>query len=450
MGWLDKLFGREQPSPGSIQDPALAQIRFGRYSDNNKTPAKTAKWFDADSLFKEKKYKESIAAFFDYLTDEKEQNVRFSPQGEGFTFELVQGSKRVYGESNGQHITARVPVVKMATPSAAVMRRMLELNYGLYYSRTTMNDDHVISMMFDSAIDSANPNKLYYGLKELATKADRQDDILVADFRMLEEIDTQHIERLPQKELDIKYRYFRKWIEDTLQQVSELNPDSFSGSVAYLLLNLLYRIDYLIAPEAKLLADLEKINGIYWTKKEEVPIIERNKMMQDAFRKLLDITPEEFAASVYRAKATFAIANPPKSDKTRETIETANRDSYWYIDNKYPALALILNEYGLSYNQYTYSMPHVITDFYHLYMMILHAGYFAELGWTKKLYRAEDNQFDKSAIQQRILQLLAAHKEKFPYLQMDVAKLKYDNLYQFGISYSEQIANFNLDPKKAN
>lgn len=449
MGWLDKLFGKEQSSSESSLDPALAQIRFGRYSDNNKSPAKTAKWYDADNLFKEKKYQESITAFFEYLSDDKEKNVQFSRNGDGFTFEFVQGSKKIYGESDGKHITARVPVVKMGTPSAAVMRRMLELNYGLYYSRTTMNEDNVISMMFDSAIDSANPNKLYYGLKELATKADRQDDILVADFHMLEEIDTLHIERLPEKELDIKYKYFRKWIEDTLQQVSELNPDSFSGSVAYLLLNLLYRIDYLIAPEAKLLADLEKINGIYWTKKEETPIIERNKIMQDAFRKLLDVSKEEFGASVYRAKATFAITNPPKTEKVKETIENSNRDSYWYIENKYPAIALILNEYGLSYNQYTYSMPHVVTAFFHLYMMIVHADFFAELGWTKKLYRAEDNQFDKGAIQQRILQLVAAHKEKFPYLQFDPARLKFDNLYQFGISYSEQIANFNLDSKKA-
>lgn len=447
MGWLDKLFGKDQSSENN--DPALSQIRFGRYSDNNKSLTKTAKWYEADNLFKEKKYQESIAAFFEYLSDEKEKNVQFNMAGNGFSFELVQGSKKIYGSSDGQHITAHVPVVKMGTPSAAVMRRMLELNYGLYYSRTAMNEDNVISMMFDSTVDSANPNKLYYGLKELATKADRQDDILVADFRMLEEIDTHHIERLPEKELDIKYRYFRQWIEETLSQAAALNQDSFSGSVAYMLLNLLYRIDYLIAPEAKLLADLEKINGIYWTKKEETPIIERNKMMQDAFRKLLDVSREEFAASVYRAKATFAITNPPKSEKTKETIENSNRDSYWYIENKYPSIALILNEYGMSYNQYTFSMPHVVTDFFHLYMMVMHADYFAELGWTKKLYKAAENQFDKGAIQQRILQLIAMHKEKFPYLQMDTARLKFDNLYQFGISFSEQVANFNLDAKKA-
>ena len=40
-------------------------------------------------------------------------------------------------------------------------------------------------MRFDSDIETANPSKLYYGLKELATKADKQDDLLVQDFTRL-------------------------------------------------------------------------------------------------------------------------------------------------------------------------------------------------------------------------------------------------------------------------
>ena len=51
-------------------------LRFGRYSDNNKPVPKVEKWNEAESLFKEKKYEESILAFFDYLRDEAEDNVR--------------------------------------------------------------------------------------------------------------------------------------------------------------------------------------------------------------------------------------------------------------------------------------------------------------------------------------------------------------------------------------
>ena len=50
-----------------------------------------------------------------------------------------------------------------------------------------------VCMRFDSEIKTANPNKLYYGLKELATKADKQDDLLVEEFSLLEALDTEHI-----------------------------------------------------------------------------------------------------------------------------------------------------------------------------------------------------------------------------------------------------------------
>ena len=50
---------------------AEPEIRFGRYSDNNKTVEKVEQWNDAENLFKEKKYFESIAAFFEYLKDDE-------------------------------------------------------------------------------------------------------------------------------------------------------------------------------------------------------------------------------------------------------------------------------------------------------------------------------------------------------------------------------------------
>ena len=59
-------------------------------------------------------------------------------------------------------------------------------------------------MRFDSDIETANPNKLYYGLKELSTKGDKQDDLLVQDFTSLQTIDTEHIIEVPPEEKEDK------------------------------------------------------------------------------------------------------------------------------------------------------------------------------------------------------------------------------------------------------
>lgn len=468
MGWLDKIFGKNEQTPAptasegadhkahvSSEASAIAApfagldgIRFGRYSDNNKSYKKTQSWYIAEDRFKEKNYPEAFAALFDYLRDDVEDNVRFRPDGGNFTFDIVQGSKMVKGACDGEKMIARVPLAVMETPATAVMRRLLDMNFSLYYSRNALDDQNTLCMIFDTEVVSASPNKLYYGLRELATKADRQDDLLLADFSTLKPIGTEHIQQLSEQELDIKYNWFRKWIEDTLTTISELNQDSFSGSIAYLMLTLVYRVDFLITPEAKLLSQMEQIHSLYWDKKEEVTLVERNQLMKEAARKLLDITREDFAASVYRSKSTFAISAPGPGDKIREHVVNGNSDSRWYIDNKYPALALVLNEYGVMYNQFIYSMPRVLTDLTTIYMAVMHAGFFIDMGMQQPLFNPTTGEFNKDAIRRAINEALERYADKFPEMKWDHNRLSFSSLYDFGVSFTEQMANLNLETKR--
>lgn len=455
MGWLDKLFGKEETTPLTASSSAagnpfagLEGIRFGRYSDNNKSYKKTQSWYIAEDRYKEKAYPETFAALFDYISDEAEGNVVFRPDGKAFTFELTQGSKKVYGECDGEHLVVRAPIALMEQPSNAVMRRLLELNFSLFYSRCALDDKQTLCMVFDTTVPMASPNKMYYGLREIAKFADRQDDLLVSDFATLKPTDTGHIQPLPEKELDVKYTYFRKWIQDTLNRTGELNADSFSGAIAYAFLTLLYRIDFLIVPEAKLMADLEQVSAFYWNKKDETPIVERNAMLKEGIRKLLDITREQFRDGVYRSKGTFAITPVPPPDKVKENVQAANKDAIWYVDNKYPDLALMLNEYGLVYNQFTYSMPAVVTELTTIYMAIMHADFFRDLGMSPLFYNPETKTLDKPLITRAIDTAIARWPDKYVNLKWPHDKIKYDSLWDFGYSFSEQVVNLNLEVKR--
>src|SRR5690606_30026795 len=129
--------------------------------------------YRAEDNFKEKNYAETFAALFDYLTDEEEGNVTFRADGQKFEFTITQGSKKIHGTCDGEYIRAEVPLAIMEQSNNAVMRRLLELNYTLYYSHTAMAKDNTLYMVFETSVSSADPNKLYYGLRELAIKADR-------------------------------------------------------------------------------------------------------------------------------------------------------------------------------------------------------------------------------------------------------------------------------------
>jgi hypothetical protein len=458
MSWLDNILGRGKPpetqAPFPVPPETLAPfaglegIRFGRYSDNNKSLQKTQSWYRAEEQYKAKDYPAAIDAFFEYISDEKTGNVHRETDGDTHRFEIVQGSRVVRGSYDSERILAIAPVAVMQQPATAVMRRLLEMNYTLYYTRYALDEAGTLCMVFDSPLGMASPNKLYYGLRELAKSADRQDDLLMVDFSGLQPAGEDRSERVPADEADIKLRYFRKWINDTLEQVSALNADSFAGAIAYAYLTLLYRIDFLITPESKLMAELEKISSLYWTRKDEVPIVERNALMKEALRKLLDFPEDSFRQSLNRSTATFSIVAVPPIDKVRENVQSANKDAHWYVENKYPELALTINEYGMVYNQFSYSMPRMMTELLELYMAVLHADFFGELGLKEKFYDPESKTLFKSRITSAIDQIIEPWKEKYQSFRWDHARVNYNSLWEFAYSFSEHLVNQNLEIRR--
>lgn len=438
---FDRLFGKSKKKP-ELPEPV---IQFGRYSDNNKTMSKVNRWTDADNLFKDKKYMESLDAFFDYLRDDAVENVVFQRNGSAGQFELYQGSKIVRGQFKDDHITAEVTLARMPQPSVPVMRRLLELNFSLYYSRYALDNDR-LCMRFDTPLTAGNPNKLYYGLKELATKADKQDDLLVQDFSILQKHDTEHIHDLSPEEKEVKYRFLQKWITETLDLVGGLDADKFHGGIAYVLLTLAFQLDYLLVPEGRLMHDLEKIVELYF-RKEEKPIPEKNRDLVEAFRKLQAKTKEEVFQDLYRSRHTFSIVAPQAYKTIADMISAANQNIIWYKENNYPAIAARISEYGFAYCQYSYSLPRPVSALFELFMRINYSDYFEALGFPRKYYDLSTGRFDTEAITARILEITEAWKAKFPALVFRTENLRYDNMMEFNHSFTNEIEFLNLENK---
>ncbi len=438
---FDKLFGRGKKK---VESQAAPDIVFGRYSDNNKPVSKVNRWTDADNLFKEKKYIDSFDAFFDYLRDDTMQNVVYERNGAEGRFQFYQGSKIVRGSFNNELVKAEVTLARMPQPSVPVMRRLLEMNFNLYYNRFALDQER-LCMNFDSDIETASPSKLYYGLKELATKADKQDDLLVQDFTMLQSTDSEHITAIPLSEKEIKYEHLQKWIKQALDTIASVDADKFSGGNAYMLLALIYRIDYLVAPEGKLLNDLEKIGAIYF-KKDERPVTEKNRDMTEEFKKILTKPKEEIFSGIFRSRYTFSIVAPQQYKTIAESIHGANTNMAWYRDNNYPFIATQISEYGFSYCQYSYSLPRVITELFHVFMMVNYPDYFAALGYTR-YYDPAKNKFESEEIIEKIKTIQERWKEKYPMMEFKTQNLRFDNLVNFDHSFTTEMEFLNTDPK---
>jgi hypothetical protein len=440
---LDKIFSWTKKK--TEEESSEPEIVFGRYSDNNKSPAKVEKWNQAETLFKEKRYHESIQAFFEYLSDDQQENVNHTREDQKGSFEFYQGSKIISGFYNGDSFEASVTLAHMPQPSVPVMRRLLEMNFSLYYSRYALKDENIV-MLFNSDVTTANPSKLYYGLKELATKSDKHDDLLVQDFTTLLPIDTAHVIEIPDEEKAIKLFYFKKWIQDTLDVVNNVDADKFSGGIAYVLLALAYRIDYLLMPEGKLLSELEKIVEIYFRKDDRL-VTEKNQEMSECYQKLLTKDKEEFYPYLFRSKYTFSIVTPQTYKTIADAIYNANQNINWYRENKLPKIAAQISEYGFSYCQYSYSLPRPLTRLFDLFMRINYGDFFRELGFKDDYYKPETNEYNSEAIVATIRKIEEEWKEKYPELNFKTEKLKYDNPVVFNQSFTTEVEYLNLETK---
>ena len=441
MGFLDRLFGRDNAS-----NPR-PDIDFGRYSDSYKSKAQVDSWKKSVDLYKEKKYMESYEEFFKYLGDDELQNVEWKRNNGQIDFTFYQGSKMVKGIANEEKVSAEVSVVEAPNPGVAMMRKLMEMNFALRYGRFALKPNNVISIKFNTSVLDGSPEKLYYAFKEIGLRADKQDDLLIDQFRGLEQIDSGHTEDIPDSEKAIKYKYLQKWISETLARIEELDMKEFSGGIAYLLLNLGYRIDYLIKPEGPLMEAIEKIHNSYFAQ-DNKNLDEKVSFMIKEFKKILEKTKEEIGSELYKTVSTFGITAPTQHQIIANFIEDQSRNMPWYKENKHDDIALAIMEYITGYSLFYYGMPEPIHELMELLMEAIHTDYYSELGFKEDYVDIATGKLNKGNISKEVDAIEKRWTGKYGKdLKINSSKLNFKNKVDFAHSLLQQIKSMKLTLK---
>lgn len=169
--------------------------------------------------------------------------------------------------------------------------------------------------------------------------------------------------------------------------------------------------------------------------------------MIEEFKKLKTRSKEEVFPQLYRSRYTFSIVAPQVHKSVSDTIQGAKQNMLWYRDNNYPFIANQILEYGISYCQYSFSLPRAITDLFQLFMMINYSDYFEALGFKEKLYDPVHNRFAQSIIIERIIQIQAKWKEKYPNMNFRTESLSFADLLGFNLSFTNEIEFLNMEGK---
>ena len=413
-------------------------ITFGRFTDAYKPKSQTGLWNACENLYNEKKYFESYKLFFDYLKDADSDNVFYSIDNNFLRFQFIQGSKEIRGYFDGSKITAISVIAGYDSANVAVFRRLMELNYTLYYCRFAVKDNRIV-LKFDSSILDCSPNKLFYGLRELAIRADKQDDTLISEFKSLSDIESK-ARPYSQEQVDIMKKYFRKWISACLAKVSGLNKEQYSGGISYIYLNVLYRIDYLLTPQGVVFNDILKMSWTYFNDKEST-LLQKLDYLGDDLKKINEYDDEKLAKNFYGVISTFGLNPPALKQSVDDSIINNIQNIKWYIDNNNQEIALNILEYITGYCLFSYGLNRSLRNMLGLIMQIINNDYVKEINNIDNL--VTNNIVNKDFIIQKFTEYIELDKAEFPDLNMNFDNIKFDTILNFAKTTLEEITKLN-------
>jgi hypothetical protein len=426
MRWLWELFERsEDETPVSV-------VSFGRHAVSHQTEERKFLWDEALSLFDRGEFIESCTRFLSYIKWDSGENVAVERTGDTLKFTVLQGSKEIYGEADGEKLKVIAPIARMKSSTIQLLRRLLEENYALSYCRYSLDENDVICLRFDSYAIDGSPYKLFNGIKELAITADKRDDVLIEEFENLEHVNIDHILPIPELHMQVKYQFLRERVTGCLDAVKSSNGTvhGHRGGEAYLILDTIYRLDYLTRPEGKSMQCFEEIHKAYFSGTAEVV---RDKVVY-AIRLLEELnerTDEDFLKEFYKVPTTFSMVEAVNKELIRSFLASEFQHIDWYLENQQHDYAIAIPGYAIGYCMFSYVPPQPYYDLMHFFYRVQEDAFFGQLGFSNRYLEGSDKQFNQKVIKRTFKEILAKHG----YSNQAIDYLDFRSMAHFAKSY---------------
>jgi len=442
MDFFSRLFGASNNSP-------QPDIPFGRYSDAYKSDEQQQSFDRALEAFDRGEYLAAYHDFFQFLLDEESKlpNITWEQRDGEIRFELWQGSQQVTGFANAEKFKAESKVAKAEDLNVGFMRRLMEANFNLKFSRFALDGANNLCMVFDTRTVDGSPLKLLSALRELAIHADKQDDLLISEFSVLQPAVERVFGEIPEMEKQVKYEFIQNSIRAAFAELDKGVPDPnvYPGCYAYLLLGLAFRLDYLVKPEGFMMDVLEKVYSIYFAKNNLSSQVKLQQMRRE-LQALLDRPKEEVDKEMYRTRSTFG-ANPAVPHGTLASFiggEMHNMD--WPMQKGYEVLALAVPQYVASFVLFHQAPPKPDRDFLHLFFQVTEATFFRKLGFHIPFLDA-DGRLSKGNILKEIKRIADRHRAAYAQLKPNTGQIDFSSMLQFCKTYLFMIKD--LDTSRA-
>ena len=442
MNLLDRWFGA-----GDYQEPVIS---FGRYGDALKTAAQQQYWEAAQAAFRAADYLVSCRSLLQFLSNQEGDNVSWRFEQEQLHFSFFQGSKKITGQADHRQLRAQVRLGRLGAENLPELSlQLLARNAAFYYCRYAIDNERCICLIFDTLIQDAAPSKLYNAFRELAIAADKLDDLLLHSFPQVAAVESEHLQPIPPNEQLARVALIRERVasalllsRDPLSKISQ-HPQAIS----YVLLDALFRIDYLAQPEGIGMESLERAQRLYFDRFNKRQIQARNELLAEELQLLASRSEASFKREMYRGIFTFGITQAVSHERVVQQIDHELPNIAWYLDQQCPLAATAITGYVIGYCLFNFSLPAVDKELFHLYYRITEPAFFAALGFAPAYADPATGKPLRRPIRQALDRLAEKQQNQNPKLQLAVDKLVFDDLAHFSYSYLQMIHQLRLNQK---
>ena len=429
-----------------FQTTSPCHISFGRGINATINPKEEELFNKSYQAFEKKDILNAYEYFFEslinYTDDISNENIIINKNEDELNFEMYQGSAKIQGVITQTTLNAEVILVKNENATVALKRYILERNYQLTYANYFSDKNYIKLKLYLDNI-TLSPQKIFFPLRELALNADFDKEHIVSEFPEIALEDTAHLSPLDEKELKIKYDSLQEWIEELDTKVLTLPSNDNAGMQAFLYLNILLQIDYLLVPKYKIYQKLSKKMQEYFSD-ENTTVEAKNEELKKYVLKLKESSYEDFSRNFYTAKYTFSPVEKTSYEDLVNFITESLTKIRWYKNNRYPQIIPTIHKYMAFYALYNYGVNPVIKELLHTLIQIQNSKFFESIGCAN-LYDEEKHLFSKRTIISKLQEITSAHQDKFKSLVIFSDDLNFSSMNEFSNSYYTMLRNLDFE-----
>ncbi|HEY3406140.1 MAG TPA: hypothetical protein VGK59_22290 [Ohtaekwangia sp.] len=254
-------------------------------------------WPVTTDAWKQGRYLDSFFALLDYINPSLRKTFGNAAQNE---FLVPHGSIIVKISIQGDSIEVNSDFVNITGAlRIPLLRKVAELNfYPLGLSQIRMSGDN-LNFHYRCTLDTGEPFKMYYVLKEICKTADQYDDDFREKFKTKNLVEPKVVQ-CTQQEADQAWITLKDIINDTLTFANYFDSQRWYNQTFDILNIGLKRIDYAVQPQGFIKNEIERVNAEMGN--QNTNVMDRNQYARTLLGQLQQMPKEQLAKSLYKSE----------------------------------------------------------------------------------------------------------------------------------------------------